>query len=47
MIAVCELDEGNIQDVNKCDGSFTVNSRLVLHMEKDAIRYTVASLTPY
>jgi streptothricin acetyltransferase len=47
MIAVCELDEGNLQDVNKCDGTFTVDSRLVLQIEKDAIRYTVANITPY
>lgn len=47
MITVCELNEHNVQDVNKCDGVFTVDSRLVIQVEKDIIRYTVASVPPF
>jgi ribosomal protein S18 acetylase RimI-like enzyme len=46
-IIVCELNEQNIQDVNKCDGTFTVDSKIILQAEKDDIRYTVVSVLPY
>lgn len=47
MITVCELDEQNVHDVNKCDGTFTVDSRLILRVENDIIRYTVANISPF
>ena len=46
-ITLCELNEQNIQDVNKCDGVFTVESKLVLQAENDVIRYTIVSVPPY
>jgi ribosomal protein S18 acetylase RimI-like enzyme len=47
MITIRELDDQNMRDVNRCDGVFTVDSRLVLQVENDVIRYTVAGIPPY
>ena len=41
---ICKVNERNIQDVNKCDGVFTINSKLCLEAENDVIRYTVVSI---
>jgi len=46
-ITLCELNEQNLQNVNKCDGVFTVESKLVLQAENDVIRYKVVSVPPY
>jgi streptothricin acetyltransferase len=46
-IAVCELNEQNMRDVNQCDGTFTADSRLILQMDNNVIRYTVDSLPPF
>jgi len=46
-ITVQKLDERNFHDVNRCDGAFTVNSRLVSHAESDVIRHAVVSVPPY
>jgi ribosomal protein S18 acetylase RimI-like enzyme len=42
-----EIDEGSLQDANKCDAAFTVDSKLALHMKDGVIRYSVVSVAPY
>ncbi len=46
-ITIQQLNEQNFCDVNRCDGTFTVDSRLVIHAENDVILYTVVSVPPY
>ena len=46
-ITVCKLTQKNIQDVNKCDGTFTVDSQLVLQAENNIIRYVALGVLPY
>ena len=46
-ITIRELDHDNLQDVNKCDGTFTVHSKLVLHAADGVISYSVVSIEPY
>jgi hypothetical protein len=43
---ICELDESNLQDVNRVDGAFVVDSRLVVSVEHGEISYAIAPLTP-
>jgi streptothricin acetyltransferase len=46
-ITLRELDLHTIQNVNQCDATFTVTSRLVLRAENSIIRYTVVDVEPY
>ncbi len=46
-ITLQQLDEQNFHDVNRCDGTFTVDSRLVVFAENDIIRYTIVNVPPY
>lgn len=46
-IIIREMDEHNIQDVNRCNGVFTVDSQLVLHTQNNRTSYTVVSVPPY
>ena len=46
-ITIRQLDERNFGDVNRCDGTFTVDARLVLHVEDDVIDYTFVNIPPY
>ncbi len=46
-ITLQQLDEQNFRDVNRCDGTFTVDARLVLQAENDVIHYTVVSVPSY
>lgn len=46
-ITIQEVDADNLQNVNKCDGAFTVSSRLVLNATDGVIRYSVVSVEPY
>jgi streptothricin acetyltransferase len=46
-IVIREMDGHNIQDVNRCNGIFTVDSQLVLHAQNGRISYTVISVPPY
>ena len=39
-----ELNTNNLNDVNKCDNEFIIDSKLVLHLENDEIRYTMLKL---
>jgi streptothricin acetyltransferase len=46
-ISIHEIDKNNLQDVNKCDGTFIVDSKLVLQAENGIISYSVTSVEPY
>jgi streptothricin acetyltransferase len=46
-IEIQPLDQGNIQAVNQCDGSFMVNSHLELSMEYDRLTYSAFPVQPY
>lgn len=46
-IILREIDKDILQDVNKCNGIFTVDSKLVLRSERGIIHYSVASVEPY
>ena len=39
-ITVDEINTRNINDVNKCDNEFIIDSKLVMHLENDLIHYT-------
>ena len=42
-----EIDQHNTEDFGRCDSSFTVNSKLILHAENGTIRYTVVDVPLY
>lgn len=46
-ITIHEINHINLQDINKCDGTFTVDSRLVLRAENGFINYSVVKIKPY
>ncbi len=46
-ISIQQLNEQNFHDVNRCDGAFTVDSKLIVFAENDIIRYTVVNVPPY
>jgi ribosomal protein S18 acetylase RimI-like enzyme len=46
-IIIREIDKDNLQSVNKCDGTFTVDSKLVLRAENGMISYSVVSVELY
>jgi streptothricin acetyltransferase len=46
-ITLCEMDKDTIQQVNQCDASFTVDSKLVLSAEDGKISYTVGDVPPW
>jgi ribosomal protein S18 acetylase RimI-like enzyme len=46
-ITIQQLDEHNFRDLNRCDSTFTVDSKLVLQIENDVIHYTLVSVPPY
>ena len=46
-IAIRQIDEHNFADVNRCDSTFTVDSKLVLQAENNVIRYIIVAVPPY
>ena len=46
-ILIREISASNLHYVNHCDGTFTVDSRLVLRIESGELRYDIAPLQPY
>jgi streptothricin acetyltransferase len=42
-----ELDESNLAHLNRCDGTFTVDSELIVHAENREISYTVEPVPSY
>jgi len=43
-IVIEEVNQGNVGHVGKCDGEFVIDSRLILHVENNEIRYTIAGV---
>jgi ribosomal protein S18 acetylase RimI-like enzyme len=46
-ILLRELDPSNIRYINHSDGTFTVDSKLVLRFEDGEIHYSIVPLSPY
>ncbi len=46
-ILLREIDASNTRFVNKCDGTFTVDSKLVLRFDDGEIRYSLVPLPPF
>jgi streptothricin acetyltransferase len=46
-ITIRQVDDQNFADVNRCDGAFTLDSKLVLQVESDVIRYTIVDVPLY
>jgi streptothricin acetyltransferase len=47
MIVIQEINLLNCQDADRCDGTFTVEAKLVLSAEDGVLRYTLVSVPPY
>ncbi len=45
-IILQEISAATITDVNQCDGVFTIEAKLVLHVENDEIRTTIVAVPP-
>ena len=46
-ITIREIDKDTLQDANQCNGDFTVDSKLILHVEDGVIHYSVVRVQPY
>jgi streptothricin acetyltransferase len=46
-ITIQPLNEQNIHDLNRCDGTFIVDALLILHTENGHLRYTITPVSPY
>ncbi len=46
-ITLYEMDNDTLHQVNQCDASFTIDSKLVLSAENGKISYTVINVPPY
>ena len=46
-IIIREIDQSTLQDVNQCDNSFIVDSKLDLSAENGKISYTLVAVSPY
>jgi streptothricin acetyltransferase len=44
MLTIQPVDESNLHDLNRVDGTFTIDSRLVLHAQDRQIDYTIEAL---
>lgn len=47
MLTIQPIDESNLHDLNRVDGSFTVDARFLLHLENGQISYTVEPVPAY
>jgi ribosomal protein S18 acetylase RimI-like enzyme len=45
-ICIEEINRKNAQDINKCNGVFIIDSKMILHLENDEIRYQVIEMSP-
>lgn len=43
MIIIKIIDHNNLQDVDKCDGTFLINAKLILSMDNDILNYSIVS----
>jgi len=41
------MDNDTLQQINQCDASFTVDSKLILSAENGKINYTIVNIHPY
>ena len=46
-ITISAYNAQNHHDLNRCDASFTVDSKLILHAEDGILRYTIVAIPPY
>jgi len=46
-LTLIQLDNEHLVDVNRCDSTFTVDSRLVLDAQDGEISYRIVSIRPY
>ncbi len=46
IITIHELSAETLSAVHRCNGAFTIDSRLVLHAEDGVIRYTIEPVAP-
>jgi streptothricin acetyltransferase len=46
-IVIRKMDDHSLQDLNRCDGVFTVTSQLVLNMEDGRLGYTIVPVPPH
>ena len=46
-ITISEMDNETLHQINHCDASFTVDSKLILSAENDKISYMLVSVPPY
>ena len=46
-ITLREIDNENLRDANQCDASFTVDSKLILHVKNSILNYSVVDVEPY
>ena len=47
MITIQALSLLNLQDIDQCDGAFTIDARLELSIEDSRLLYTLVSVPPY
>jgi streptothricin acetyltransferase len=46
-LEIREVSRDNLDDVETCDGAFTVDAKLIVIAEDNAINYTIVGVTPY
>jgi streptothricin acetyltransferase len=46
-ITIREINKFNAEDFGRYDGSFTVNSKLILNAENGTVSYTIVDVPPY
>lgn len=46
-ISLREMNQRNLQDAGKCDGTFTVDSRLAISTDETGIQFSIVPTTPY
>ena len=46
-VTIQELSRDNLKDVGKCDGTFTVDSQLLLSSDDTGIHFTIVATRPY
>ncbi|MBU7009278.1 MAG: GNAT family N-acetyltransferase [Theionarchaea archaeon] len=46
-INIRELDEKTVKDIHQVDGTFTVDSKLNLHLENNILVYTIEDVPPF
>ena len=46
-ITIREMDKETLHQINQCDASFTVDSKLIMSAKNGKISYTLVSVSPY